>query len=113
MRSSIKDNSLYTDDELNACVASLSIFFQMINDVPVFLPEREQLSYFANMVGCFVIPNMINSGFINPSMSEQLSSTLEAESNIRMAANNSSSMAASQTDDGEDEFVVVNKKTVN
>ena len=115
MRSAMSGERQYTDEELNACAEYMTIFFQLVNEIPVFLPEKEQISYFANVIGCFVIPSMVNSGMLNPKLiPAQPGSDDSLSANAEMVERNSRAIRSSSGDGQEDEdFVVVSKKSVN
>jgi hypothetical protein len=66
MRSSINNSSQYTDDELIYTGLIIGSLYATMQEVPTFLPIKEQVSFFTNLISCFVVSDMINCGMINP-----------------------------------------------
>lgn len=68
MRSAIKDAAQYTDDELIAAGVIMGSLYATMSEVPMFLSLKEQVSFFTNLISCFIVPDMINNGVMNPHM---------------------------------------------
>ena len=107
MRETIENSSQYSDAELTATGVILGSMFAGVQEVPAFLPMKEQVSYFTNMISCFMIGNLVNAGIVNPhSAPEYVKNTLEALKGIDK-----------DVDDGngsdEEETMIVGGKAVN
>lgn len=68
MRSAVNNAPQYSDDELVATGVIMGSLFATMSEVPMFLPMKEQVSFFTNLISCFIVPDMINSGVVNPHM---------------------------------------------
>jgi hypothetical protein len=100
MRASIKNSSQYSDDELTKASIILGNLYAAMTDVPTFLPVKDQISFFTNIVACFMLGSFVNSGFIDPHAASQCISEIE-----QMGS------GSSQQDDGDDEIAVITGKS--
>ena len=104
LRSAIENSSQYSDEELVATSVILGSLYATVPEIPTFLPQKEQMSFFTNMIACFVIGGMINSGLINPKI---------APSYISDAMDEKSIPDIDTSPDDDDAVVVVGGKQVN
>lgn len=70
MRDAINDASQFSDDDLMSCGIIMGSFYAMTGEVPGFLPMKEQVTFFSNLVSCFIIPELINHGLIDPKVAK-------------------------------------------
>lgn len=77
MRASIKDSSQYSDEELTKASIILGNLYAAMTDVPTFLPMKDQISFFTNIVACFMLGSFVNSGFIDPHSAADCISEIE------------------------------------
>jgi hypothetical protein len=85
MRNTIDNSSQYSDEELTSAGIIFGSLYATMQEVPAFLPVKEQVSFFTNLISCFVIGAMINSGIVNPHacpayIRETANSMIDAES---------------------------------
>lgn len=71
LRASLQNSSRFSDDELMHAAMIIGSLYNFTADVPTFIGGKEQLSFFTNMLACFILPTMISSGFINPKAAGQ------------------------------------------
>jgi hypothetical protein len=101
MRSIISNSSQYTDEELSACGMVIASLYPMVSDVPSFLPQREQATFFANMVSCFMMGDLVNNGIFDP---HQAKNYLDM---ISTSMNTASDFSPQDTDENEDDDTIV------
>lgn len=114
LRQTIPNASRFSDEDLIATSIAIGSLFQLINDVPPFLPGREQASFFTNMVACFIIGPMTAAGLLNPGaavayINDSQDGKQATGINTEPFINN----GQAHPEDGDDDIMVFNSKKGN
>lgn len=111
MRSTIENSSQFSDEELTSASLAIGSLYSMMLEVPTFIPPREQITFFTNIVACFGMGPLINSGLLNPKAASKYLSSISSSANQKQTGIINQGELQQETDDDGELIVFANKKS--